>query len=262
MFPYFYRPILAAFILVSCCMLSTAAAQTLPEGLKFKRIKKDQDSLTLKNCNLFNNVKRFTVTKKGKNITPPASAKRKNYKLPEKYTFFGCHTDGAVTSLYVKKTAKGAVSQFSFSADDFPERSNNGGGDNNGGSGLNSVCPKGTRGISGGMLYKPAADASDARQGKPAILFTGGSKTRASAIRIFASDGTEVCKFTFKASSIPGVNGGADHYFSGWSGGCGSTGSQIAGAARSASGNSNIYFEWKGGVCIGPLNPSSRAGGI
>ncbi|MCO6431947.1 MAG: hypothetical protein J5J00_13900 [Deltaproteobacteria bacterium] len=229
-----------------------ALAQTLPEGLKFKRVKKNSSSLTLKNCNLAGSIKKFQVTNKGKKIQP-AKGNRDAYTFPQRFSFFACATQDNVTSLYAKKGTNGAVSQFTFTTDDFPENENDG---------ISSVCPNGTRGIGFGVLYKPAADASDARQGKPVVLLQGSNKNRASALRIYASNGTEVCRFSFKASSIPGVNGGADHYFSGWSGGCGKTGSQISTAARAASGNSSIYIEWKGGQCLGPVNPTSRVGGI
>lgn len=112
-----------------------------------------------------------------------------------------------------------------------------------------------------GVLYKPAADASDSRRGKPAVLFQGSQKPRTSAINIYDSGGNAICRFTFKASSIPGVNGGSDHYFSGWSGGCGKTGSQIAAAAKK-SGSTNIFIQTSGKRCLGPINPVSRTGGI
>lgn len=248
------KAIFAGIFIGLFCIFSGVEAQNLPENLKFKRFSRKKQSLTLKNCPLIPNVRKFEVSAKGKKLGAPLSQNRKIYSLPSRFSFFACSTVDGVTTLYAKSSANGAVTGFTFTADDFPKLPK--------GSGLSKACPKGTRGFGGGMLYKPAADASDARQGKPVILFTGSSKTRSSAIKIFASNGNEICRFTFKSSSIPGVNGGADHYFSGWTGGCGKSSSQIAAAARSATGNSNIYIEWKGGQCLGPVNPFSRTGGI
>ena len=143
--------------------------------------------------------------------------------------------------------------------------SESGGGEETGGTApagsLGAVCSS-TRAISHGILWKPAADASDSRQHKPVVLLTGSSKTNTGSLAVYASNGTQVCTFSFKASSIQGVNGGADHYFSGWPGGCSLNASQIASKARQASGSSDVYFKWKGGSCIGPLNPTSRSGSI
>jgi hypothetical protein len=135
------------------------------------------------------------------------------------------------------------------------------GGGTKPGGGLGSVCSSVTA-VSQGALYKPASDVSDNRGGKPAVLFTGSYKTGASDLKIYASNGTQVCNFPFKASSESGVNNGADHYFSGWHGGCNLTGSQLASAARAAAGSAEVYIQWKGGGCLGPVSPTQRHGGI
>lgn len=139
--------------------------------------------------------------------------------------------------------------------------SNSGGSGSGGGSGIGSVC-KSTTPRTGGFLWKPDADADDARKNKPVVLFTGGSKTGLRSIDIYATNGEKICNFTFKPSSIRGINGGADHYFSGWIGGCALTDGQIAAKARAASGNSNVFIQWKNGGCLGPINPTTRVGGI
>lgn len=210
-------------------------------------------NITLSRCPLVPGINEFLITNGGKVVQPAAKFNRKGFQLPIKFKFFSCVKSGGTAVLNAKETRAGGVTQFSFSLTDFPKKSKSAGG---------SGCSNGTRSIPGGVLYKPSADASDARQGKPVVLLQGGNKNRASAIKIYATNRVEICRFTFKPSSISGVNGGSDHYFSGWSGGCGKTGSQIAAAARSASGNSNILIEWKGGVCLGPVNPTSRVGGI
>ncbi len=135
-------------------------------------------------------------------------------------------------------------------------------GSSGGGSGLGAVCPGGTTGLPPGVLWKPAADASDAREGKPVVLFTGSRKPGGGNIMVYAANGAEVCNFTFKASSIPGVNGGADHYFSGWSGGCARTCSAISTLARQTAGSQDVYFQGRGGVCHTVPNPCGRYGGI
>lgn len=231
------------------CIPFQAMAQELPDNLAFKKLRGSR-KLVLKNCELVSKIKQFEITNRGKKITPAEKFQRKSFTLPQRYKFFACAADqSGSASLYVKESEDGAVSQFSFKKSDFPPLPQK--------RGLSKVCPNGTRGISFGILYKPAADASDARSGKPVVLFQGGNKTGASAIRIYSSNGDEVCRFAFKASSIPGINGGSDHYFAGWSGGCGKTGSQIGAAA-----GGSIYIEWKGGQCLGPVNPTSRVGGI
>jgi len=128
------------------------------------------------------------------------------------------------------------------------------------GRGLGSVCPS-TQRLPPGNLYKPAADSPDSRSGKPVLLLRGGSKNgNRSTLSIYASDGSEICGLAYKAASDPNVNGAADHYFSGWPGGCSKTGSQIASLAQAAAGSRNIYIEWKSGTCLGPINPTAREG--
>jgi hypothetical protein len=140
-----------------------------------------------------------------------------------------------------------------------------GGGDNNNtgaGPGLSSVCPNVT-GFTTGRLWKPDSDVSDARGGKPVLLLTGSNKTSRSRRRIWDSKGSLVCSgMTFKASSEPGVNNNADHYFAGWVGGCGLSGGQMASRARSNTGSTTVYLEWKSGTCLKIPNPDSRYGGI
>ena len=250
--------------LMAGSLVTPVMAQELPDGLKFKRLNNKKTSIVLKKCELVEGIKNFEILKKGKRIRPPARRGKKPFIFPERYRFFSCHQSDEGVSLYVKKTAAGDVSKFDFEEEDFPNGKNGGGSkDPQPGQGLSSVCPKGVRGVGFGILYKPHADASDARRGKPVVLLQGGNKTNSSAMNVFAANGTQVCRFTFKSSSIPGINGGSHHYFSGWSGGCGRTGNQIASAARSAAGgNSSIYLQWKGGQCLGPINPASRVGGI
>ncbi|RIL10637.1 MAG: hypothetical protein DCC75_03930 [Proteobacteria bacterium] len=220
-----------------------------PNTLEFKRVR-GKRTLTLKNCPLVSQIARFEVSKRRRKITPARRHNRKSYRLPERYSFLACGTDDeGTTALYAKQSVNGEITQHAFRIADFPELPEK--------RGLNRVCPSGTRGIGFGILYKPAADASDARAGKPVVLLQGSNKNRAPYLRIYSSGGEEVCRFTFKASSIPGVNGGSDHYFSGWSGGCGKTSSQLSAAA-----GGSIYIEWKNGQCLGPVNPYSRVGGI
>lgn len=135
------------------------------------------------------------------------------------------------------------------------------GGDGENGEDGASLC-KNVKSPYHSFLYKPDADASDARNGKPAVLLTGGSKTGASSLKVLDRKGNQVCLFTFKPSSIPGVNGGADHYFSGWVGGCGLSGHQIASAASKSSGSPEVYIKISSSTCIGPLDPRQRHGSI
>ena len=137
-----------------------------------------------------------------------------------------------------------------------------GGSDNGGGTGnFNSVC-RSVRGVSTGFLWKPDSDVSDNRGGKPVVLLQGGFKFGGSSVNIYAKNGTKVCNFTFKQGQ-PGINGGADHYYSGWIGGCSLTGGQIASKARSVSGSATVYVQTGSGRCVGPINnPDGRSGGI
>lgn len=143
---------------------------------------------------------------------------------------------------------------------DFSNTGSSGGGGSN--PGLNSVCPN-VFDFGTGRLWKPEADASDNRKHKPVVLLTGSNKTGDSALTVYDSQGNVVCSgFTFKSSSIPGVNGGADHYFSGWIGGCGLTASQIGSAAQSNTGSRTVYLEWKSNACLRVPEPTNRYGGV
>lgn len=138
--------------------------------------------------------------------------------------------------------------------------SNTGSGGSN--PGLNSVCPN-IFDFGDGRLWKPEADASDNRKHKPVVLFTGSNKTGDSALTVYDSQGNVVCSgLTFKASSIPGVNGGADHYFSGWIGGCGLTASEMGSAAQSNTGSRTVYVEWKPNACLRVPEPTNRYGSV
>lgn len=129
--------------------------------------------------------------------------------------------------------------------------------------GLSDACPNGTQELTSGALWKPSSDVSDARGGKPVLLLTGSFKNGSrSGIEIFDSEGGNLCLLTYKTPSQSGVNKGADHYYSGWIGGCGKSAGQIASEASANTGSEQVYLAWKGGKCLGPLNPRSRAGDI
>jgi hypothetical protein len=144
---------------------------------------------------------------------------------------------------------------------------NNGGGNDNGGNSggstsLSRVCPKIT-GFTTGRLWKPDSDVSDARGGKPVLLLTGGNKGSRSPKRVYDRQGNVVCSgMTFKGSSIPGINKGAEHFFSGWVGGCGLTGGQMGSKARKNTGSKEVYVEWKNNTCLKVDDPDRRFGGI
>jgi hypothetical protein len=127
--------------------------------------------------------------------------------------------------------------------------------------GLGAVCSS-IEQIHSGILWKPESDVGDNRGGKPVVLFTDGNKTGTEDIKIYATDGTEVCNFTFREPDEPGVNNNSDPYYSGWHGGCDKTGSQIASAATAATGKREVYLQWKNGSCVGPLDPAGRHGSI
>lgn len=129
--------------------------------------------------------------------------------------------------------------------------------------GLAGVCPGGVQRVGTGILWKPEADAKlgPPRSGKPVVLFQS-NKPGASSIDIYAGNGKKVCTAGFKASDEAGVNCGAEHYYVGWSGGCGYSTGGIAAAAREASGSTAIYVKGRGGVCFGPIDPGTRTGGL
>ncbi|RMG42692.1 MAG: hypothetical protein D6719_05820 [Candidatus Dadabacteria bacterium] len=117
--------------------------------------------------------------------------------------------------------------------------------------------------VTTGILWKPSSDVSDSRGGKPVLLLRGSMKTgKRGAISIYDKNGQRICSLGYKVMDEPGVNGNSDHYYSGWPGGCGLTGSQMASAAKRSSGSSSVFVEWKGSTCIGPINPASRQGSI
>ncbi|MCB0333280.1 MAG: hypothetical protein KDD55_07260 [Bdellovibrionales bacterium] len=121
---------------------------------------------------------------------------------------------------------------------------------------------KGYGSVGGGVLYKPAADADGPRKNKPVALYTGSKKPTGSDVRIFSSNGVVIGRMGYKSSSIPGVNNGAKHYYSGWGNGTGETCSQLRTESKKNGGNGNIYIEGVGGRCLGPLEPCSRSGNI
>ncbi len=135
-------------------------------------------------------------------------------------------------------------------------KSNTSGGGGGGGS-----C-SGTTPFGAGRLWKPEADANDARQHKPVMLLTGSNKNGNSGkLTVYSSNGVAIGSVGFKASSIPGVNNGAHHYFSGGFG-SGHSCSQFRSLSQAAGGNGDILVQWKGSTCLGPQNPCSRAGGV
>lgn len=104
-----------------------------------------------------------------------------------------------------------------------------------------------------GWLYKPESqDTGDAREGKPAMLYTKYKPTK-SSIRVFARNGTTICRFKI-------YRGSEEHgrrYYSGT--GCGMSGGALARAARQVSGSSRIYIEGDGSNCAGPIDdPTDR----
>ncbi|MDC0357177.1 hypothetical protein OAO01_00045 [Oligoflexia bacterium] len=132
-----------------------------------------------------------------------------------------------------------------------------------GGAGLDSVCPKGVKKVYGGFLWKDDADEKigPPRAGKPVILFQNG-KPGTKTIKIYASNGTQVCSAGLKAPGPghKGVNCNSDHYYIGWPGGCYKEGGKIAKLAQQASGSSRVYVKVGGGKCVGPINPNARNG--
>jgi hypothetical protein len=108
-----------------------------------------------------------------------------------------------------------------------------------------------------GWLYKESSeDTGDAREGKPLIIFEK-YKPGKSSLRIFARNGREICKFgRYSEEAKYGRR-----FYSGL--GCGKSRSQLASAAKAASGSSKIYIEGGlvngiGRVCVGPLDPTKR----
>lgn len=130
-----------------------------------------------------------------------------------------------------------------------------------GGAGISSVCSS-TSSLPAGVLWKPDSDVSDNRGGKPVVLFQGSRKPGTGSIKIYATNGQQIGLFTFKAPNESGINGNSDHYYSGWVGGSGETGGQLGAEATAATGNHNVYFQGRGGLCYGPVNPDGRSGGL
>lgn len=125
---------------------------------------------------------------------------------------------------------------------------------------LAKSCPGGIKRVPFGFLWKPSSDVPGSRGGKPVVLLTGRNRTSTRSLSIFSGNGNSICSFSFKSPDTPGINGGADHYYSGWSGGCGKTARQIKGAASGSTGS--VYVSSTGRSCIGPITPERRTGGI
>ncbi len=192
------------------------------------------------------------VKNRGRVLGLRADLKRKDYKLQARYRYFACVPDG---NKHILRAAKSVTpNQFrnlNLVKKNFPENKSN----------LSKKCSS-IRSVGGGVLWKPDSDVNDNRGGKPVVLFQGSNKPRKSAITIYASNGAEIGKFTYKLSDSPGINGNADHYYSGWTGGSSDTSSSLASKAQAQSGNSNVYFSGPGTSCFGPVNPHSRTGGL
>ena len=103
-----------------------------------------------------------------------------------------------------------------------------------------------------GWLYKPESqDTRDSREGKPAMLYTK-YKPAKSSLKVYATNGVQIASFKY-------YKGSEDHgrrFYSGT--GTGYSGSQLAAAARRASGSATIYIEGSGRDCAGPINPTTR----
>jgi hypothetical protein len=91
---------------------------------------------------------------------------------------------------------------------------------------LSRVCPKRIKSVPFGFLWKPASDVPGPRGGRPVVLLTRRNKTRTSSLLVISAAGKLLCSFGMRIGQ-PGINGGADHYYSGWGSGCCKTGSQL-----------------------------------
>lgn len=124
------------------------------------------------------------------------------------------------------------------------------------GSGGGSSCSAGFKSFGFGTLWKPAADAPDSRANKPVVLYQGGNKNgNRGSLKVFATNGAQIGSLGYKLGQDPSINGGSDHYFSGWTGGSSDTCSSFSAKAKQQNGNPNVVVEWKNNVCLGPINP-------
>jgi len=125
-------------------------------------------------------------------------------------------------------------------------------------SGLGSVCPN-ISPVVGGMLWKPSSEHSGfPREGRPGMFFKTGAPG-GSCAQVYASNGQQVSQMGHYNA---GTSKYGKRYYTGW--GCGDKkyASQIASAAKAASGNTQVYVKTSNNLCRGPINPTQRNGAL
>ena len=124
--------------------------------------------------------------------------------------------------------------------------------------GLSSICTS-IKSPKNGFLWKPSSDDSGgSRQGRPMVAWKNNPPASKSCIKVFATNGQQVSQF---GRYSPSGQYGA-RFYSGWTCGDKKSGAQIAAAATSATGSSQVYIEGPGSSCVGPITPTSRTGNL
>lgn len=105
----------------------------------------------LRNCQLFDGVRKVLIKKGGRVVSLPATKKRKSYRLPERYSFFNCsqNQDGDFV-IYAKTAEDSEIVEYAFSEESFPETD-----------GSNSVIPEANCKEFPGSIFKPCICASE-----------------------------------------------------------------------------------------------------
>lgn len=134
--------------------------------------------------------------------------------------------------------------------------------DSSGGPGINKVC-RGTRPWPGTRaLWKPESDVSDPRGGKPVLLTQGSYATTKQKLKVYTVDGQRVGTVGYSGGGVRSINGGAQHHYSGCCGGSGFGPDGWHRKAKQLSGDGDVYVEVANGLCLGPIDPRGRNGGI
>lgn len=220
----------------------------------FRLVVKSLEGTTIASRNLSGNLKKITVDNFSSSIGEEIlyTTNRKKFII----NLF----DGSFSDLDLSNSVSGVVRE---AVNIFSKNNSSGATQESGtaGPGISSVCSS-TGSPPTGVLWKPDSDVSDNRGGKPVILFQGGYKPNTGAVKIFAVNGTQIGHFTYKAPNESGINGNADHYYSGWVGGSSETGGELQREAQATAGSPNVYFQGRGSRCFGPVNPDGRSGAI
>jgi hypothetical protein len=254
-------------IFLFLAQVSSAQAQTTVTLLYTK----SRDRIMV-NCPIFSGVASVKVQRGGRLLSVrPSSLNRGSFRLPKRYEYLGCATNGqGVTLLFGRVTMDAPTEQIALSEVHFPvaqAQSPNLEGDDNNTSAPSSLRAKcgsgGIKSFPGSFIYKTIGSthfsAGDVRRNAIGLVVKPGVRLGSwpSCVPVLDRDGGEV-----SALGRYAVGGGwSARYYAGI--GCGGkypfNGSRVAALARQGSGSDEIYFDF-GDICYGPVQADQCVG--